>query len=181
MLPMPIWGWNTSTFAGLFPRVFFGFSCGILIHRAMQPTFTKRLPPALARVLQNPLLPALLLICTLAMPLRLHGAYSLFSIALLAPSLVVLGATASSRNIAINKASEFLGWISFPVYCLHRPVLSAVRDMADGSAAPWSRVISPEVTAMVLTIMISILLTRLIDRLQVQRRLVRRWQGALPQ
>lgn len=40
------------------------------------------------------------------------------------PILVALGAVSTTENALINKQLDYLGWLSYPIYCVHKPVLS---------------------------------------------------------
>lgn len=73
--------------------------------------------------LAHPILLALLLLAALAMPTSAHGLTSVAFLFVLAPLLILAGASSDDRLTgATRSACRFLGWISFPLYCVHSPV-----------------------------------------------------------
>jgi peptidoglycan/LPS O-acetylase OafA/YrhL len=61
-----------------------------------------------------------------AFPFHLKGFYYLFQLVAVAPLLLVAGClTVSQSNDEANTAT-FLGWLSYPLYCLHIPVFRGV-------------------------------------------------------
>jgi peptidoglycan/LPS O-acetylase OafA/YrhL len=163
-------GWGTDNFLGGFPRIFYGFSMGMLIYRwrfeAVAPRLIERIKLPI-----NPWILYGLLVAVLAFPSNMQGAYDLFAVAALAPLLVRLGSLSICRNLITTKVSEFLGWLSFPVYCLHIPIWDGV--MALDRHLNFSSIIgvSTEVAAIVVTFILSIIIGVVIDRMGVQRKL----------
>jgi peptidoglycan/LPS O-acetylase OafA/YrhL len=129
-------GWSTSSALGGFPRVFYGFTCGMLLYkvgeiplvgghvtRLLAPTGKiAALPPTLRCLLAY----ALLALC-LMLPIGLNGFYFLFVIALAGPLLILFASRIELRDGAMLSVSRILGWLSYPLYCLHMPVLLLTR------------------------------------------------------
>lgn len=120
-------GYHTSNLLGGLPRVGFGFTLGVLLQTlARDGAAGSRVRALIGRM---PYPSFLLYAAGLAMflfPKSAHGLYPLVAMATVAPAIVFIGAhirlrPGLERNIAI-----FLGWISYPVYCLHYPVVRLV-------------------------------------------------------
>jgi peptidoglycan/LPS O-acetylase OafA/YrhL len=54
------------------------------------------------------------------------GGYSLLFLLIGSPGLILMGAMAEPKSAAGFRAARMLGWISYPVYCLHYPLGSLV-------------------------------------------------------
>jgi peptidoglycan/LPS O-acetylase OafA/YrhL len=54
---------------------------------------------------------------------HLGSLYYLFAIALAAPALVLFGSAVHARNPVLSHSVRFLGWLSYPLYCIHYPVI----------------------------------------------------------
>jgi peptidoglycan/LPS O-acetylase OafA/YrhL len=166
-------GFNVTNFIGGFPRVFFGFSCGMLLYRLSKDAapWATSLKPA------NPWLLYAALTGLLVYPHMLIGLYSLFAIAVVAPLLVFIGSFSPCHDRVTLRVSEFLGWLSYPLYCVHTPVIDVV-DRVYAKTDILTRAGIPE-TAATLTaaIIFSIGVGWLIDKLQVQRALTRLLAG----
>ena len=169
----PDMGWNTKSFIGIFPRVCFGFGCGVLLFR------NRSALPGL-KIIQSienlPNIPPLaiyaLLLGFLAFPLRLGGIYALLAISILAPLLVAVGSNSKMGSEGwISRLSQLLGWISFPVYCLHRPIIGLIGLLDGSSAILSSRHISIPLAAALITVALSAFIGWLFDHALVQRRL----------
>lgn len=141
-------GWGLENIWGGFPRVLFGFTLGVLIHSFVSDKTPRRagssnafgglsvLPKASAFFAKAHSLArgwpggsytlyiALMLVFLFNWPK--NGPYSLFILLIVAPCLVYLAARTRCKNEIEAKVARFLGWISYPVYCLHYPIGRAV-------------------------------------------------------
>ena len=159
-------GWGVENFFGGFPRIAFGFSCGMLLYKLRQGT-TGASRAASFRA--NPWALYAALVGILIFPSYVQGAYSIFAVSVLAPALVWYGSAATCHSRFTIIVSEFLGWLSYPLYCLHWPAFAAVRGLyADGG----NRFGVPEpVAAFGAAVVLSIIVGVLIDRLGLQKKL----------
>jgi peptidoglycan/LPS O-acetylase OafA/YrhL len=119
-----------------FPRVFTSFLAGMLIYALTQesPRFlTRRLP------VSRGLLPAFgiygAMLAMLFFPFHMSGFYPFLAVAVLCPLLITVGARIQPQVRWFNWISDYLGQVSFPLYCIHVPVFLLVKTyLAD---APW--------------------------------------------
>ncbi|MEH3101415.1 acyltransferase family protein [Sphingomonas adhaesiva] len=135
-------GWSTGNFIGGFPRVMYGFVAGMVLHRAVSSRTFDRVEAALARVpLAEIAIMAAIAVVLGFGPDRLRGAYHLAVVLVLAPVLVFAGAAVeppAGRRMALVK---WLGWISYPIYCVHVPVLMLLGSAAQAGYLPVSAVL----------------------------------------
>lgn len=108
-------GWGAGNIVGGLPRVTFGFFSGILAYLFYQRY--GQLIPVVKPVFLVTLLVALFF-KGWGSPIWLVE--TLFAV----PVLVLLGAVSMPVSSNEERRSEYLGWISYPVYCLHLPVYS---------------------------------------------------------
>jgi len=113
-------GWSTGTFAGGAWRVAFGFFSGVLLYRLRRPGQAARGLPALAL--------ALVVIAMLAAPLAAPGSVYWVAAAIFAVPLVVKLAACCdfAMPATVRAACRYSGRLSYPVYCLHYPLLVAL-------------------------------------------------------
>jgi peptidoglycan/LPS O-acetylase OafA/YrhL len=121
-------GWNSLELIGGFPRVFYGFTLGLLIFKlAGQPwsaavvAKARRMPGMVVLVMA-----ATMLLLSLPRLPHLGAVYYFFAVALAAPALVFLGSALHCRSRFGLGLVRFLGWLSYPLYCVHYPVIRAV-------------------------------------------------------
>ena len=114
-------GWEANYFFGGFPRALFGVFAGACVYLGLG-AIGRRMP-----VVPVPLLLLLLvaLLCYNPHWLRFNGVYWLAMTLMGMPLLVAAGTVARTQNAALRAALAYLGWISYPLYCLHFPVLMA--------------------------------------------------------
>jgi peptidoglycan/LPS O-acetylase OafA/YrhL len=165
-------GWSVENIMGGFPRVFFGFACGMLLCRVFADSSNQ------TRSI-NPWFLYAGLVAALLVPVAANGLYALFFVAVLSPLTVWLGAFSVCHDRFTLRLSEFLGWLSYPLYCLHRPVLQAVQYLDPENQ--WSiRFGIPEpVLAIVLALIVAVLGSYLVQQLQLQQRLTNFLQPAV--
>jgi peptidoglycan/LPS O-acetylase OafA/YrhL len=153
-------GYNAATFLGGFPRVAFGFVLGMLIYRI----YGERRPGLSI----HPAFLYLVLAAMLAFPYHVGGAWYFIAAAVFSPLLVYYG----SVSIGLTWLSEYLGWLSFPIYCLHRPVLHDVLLLA--AVVPHLPV---KLVAVVVTLGLSAGASWVLDQMGVNRRIVALFEG----
>lgn len=111
-------GWGTSNFFGGFPRVFYSFAMGVLLIE-----FTKKIKT------RNSNLASFIIIGTLAIALIVHhmnGYFWLVSVAILVPIFVYAGAIFRFESTTMRWTSNYLGMVSYPIYCLHMPLYGLI-------------------------------------------------------
>jgi peptidoglycan/LPS O-acetylase OafA/YrhL len=117
-------GFYTSNLLGGLPRVGFGFSLGVLLHAVTRlGTAGWRIQALVGRI---PYPSFLLYAAALAMflfPRTAHGIYPLVAVATVVPAIVFFGAHICLRSELEKNVATFLGWISYPIYCLHYPIV----------------------------------------------------------
>lgn len=165
-------GPGTKSFFGGFPRVFYGFTCGMLLYQLR----SMPLPvPLLNQMGSAWSLPTFILYTALVgmllFPHSMKGLYSFIVIMALAPLLIIQGSNPKCENKAVLTISEFLGWLSYPIYCLHVPVLYGMRVVDEHVPFSTKYGVSCEAVAIVGTVFLAIVSAFLLDRLKVQRTL----------
>lgn len=110
-------GWGAKNFAAGFARIFYSFICGMLIFQAHN-----RVEPSTRN---NPFFVYFCLLCVLFFPFRAQGIYYLCAIGCMTPALVKMGAQTKLIKQSHIWFADFLGNISYPLYCLHFPVRQA--------------------------------------------------------
>lgn len=106
-------GWSSSNFIGGFPRVVFGFFSGLVVYWVFRSFDFRLRIPALS-----------LLLLVILIFLSANRIFWLFCTIVLCPIIVLFGATSQLRSNSSRKAFEYLGWISYPLYCVHFPIFS---------------------------------------------------------
>jgi peptidoglycan/LPS O-acetylase OafA/YrhL len=153
-------GWGADNFIGGFPRVIFEFSIGVFIYSLSR---NSRFAAVFARapsVIRNPYALYLVLIALFAWPKDLKGLYVVFVLVVAAPIMIMAGSQALAEGRIASKVAKFLGWISYPVYCLHFPIGRAVFLLS----ASWNYHQPVAAAASILlTIVIASALTKLYD------------------
>jgi len=167
-------GWKASNFFGGFPRVFFGFSFGMLVYQLIQDdSFGARLTAWSKKYIRNSYVLYLLLIAVLFFPKSLKGLYPMFILTIVAPYFVFVGSKLSCTNPLELKVAKFLGWLSYPIYCLHYPIQRAVYFIGKQHDVPFDVIV---ISATVLTFVLCIVLTKLVEE-PVRRFLTRKIIG----
>jgi peptidoglycan/LPS O-acetylase OafA/YrhL len=120
-------GWGTSNFFGGFPRVIYSFSMGVLLIEFIRKIKTRESNFA-----------PLLIIASLAIALlvrHMNGYFWLASVAILVPLFVYAGAVVKFQSQNMRSVANYLGMVSYPIYCLHIP-LQGVTAYIIGEAYP---------------------------------------------
>ena len=113
-------GWGTANMAGGVARVMFSFFAGVVLYQGR--THLNRLP-----VVPLPLL-LFALTAAMAIPIfRLHTYYWFIMTVCFVPPLVALGARSSIQAGGLGqKLAHYFGGLSYPLYCVHFPILLLV-------------------------------------------------------
>jgi len=145
-----------------FPRVMFGFMLGNLIYLLSTDTkYTEKLQVFVKRYVRFSYVPYVLLIGIFAMSLPAYAitAYQMMVIALLAPILVAAASKIKPKGTE-QRIAKTLGWLSYPVYCLHFPVGRAVFLAGKDSGLSQMALMT---IASLLTIAVAVVLTKFIE------------------
>jgi len=150
-------GWGAQNFWGGVPRVAFGFFAGVAAHEAWRASSGRGVLRG-RRAFVTTLAIAALIVALFLQPFALAYPCAL----LLAPLIVFIAARIEIGG-RIAALCAGLGWLSYPLYCLHGPIYGLVE--ASGAALRNPLTGSPAVfiVALVLTLMASIVLTRMFE------------------
>ena len=114
------WSIEPAQFRIGITRLLFPFLAGVLLSRLKK---TSRIKNAFA-------LSVLMIIVVLSLPrvggtenLWLNGLYESFSIVILFPLIVYIGASGEIKNVVSLKICRFFGNISYPIYIIHFPLI----------------------------------------------------------
>ena len=168
-------GWRTMNIWGGLPRVLFGFTLGMIIYQIRQ---TPSRYGWIKRIKNITPLPDWILYCALTsmliFPFRFLGLYSVFAVGVISPLLVLYGSKAYATSTVAKSLAEYLGWLSFPLYCLHMPVISWIKALeVSGGLVSTYGVSKTAAAAVIVSIVLAALSAGLIDRLRVQKLLLR--------
>ena len=125
-------GYYASNLPGGLPRVGFGFSLGMLLQQLVRDDIAGSRIRALIGRLPYPSF--LLYAATLVIfhiPRTAHGFFPLLALATIIPVVVFVGAQIRLRPGLELNVAKFLGWISYPIYCVHYPFVRLVTFMRD--------------------------------------------------
>jgi peptidoglycan/LPS O-acetylase OafA/YrhL len=176
-------GWGPQIFFGGFPRVIYGFSCGLLIYSLATDASFRALQPARAfitRYVTNSWLVYAVLLPVLLFPVALRGIYPTLILLTAAPALLYIGSLVPCHTPASLQTARFLGWISYPLYCLHLPIGRAVFLVA--GRAHWSNNVALPLS-IVLSFALAALLTKVCEepvRAWLSRKLAQSLQPVRP-
>jgi len=145
----PTPGWGAKSFFGGIPRVFFSFFLGVFVF-----TIFNTIKAKFYNI--NPVVILLALFLLLSFPYS--GKIWLASTILIVPLFIIFGSISTSENPYINNINEYLGWISYPLYCIHFPVLSLYSSFDIGYNIYLSTIICT-----VVSLFLSHLLAKYID------------------
>jgi peptidoglycan/LPS O-acetylase OafA/YrhL len=119
-----------------FPRVFTSFLAGMAIYALTQEapkSFFRSLP------VTNSLLAAFAMygamMAMMFFPFHMSGFYPFFGVAVICPLLITIGARIQPDVRWFNWISDYLGQVSFPLYCIHVPVFLLVKTYLGDQ--PW--------------------------------------------
>lgn len=153
-------GWITHTFIGGFPRVVFGFFLGVLVYSVLRNDQFRPLRCLCQQHCKSAYPIYVLLFVIFIFPKNFMGLYDAIVIAIVAPSVVFAGALINMGTGSARTFAEFLGWISYPVYCLHWPIGRAVFFVMSNS---YYLNLFPAAVASVATLAASVVLTKYCD------------------
>ena len=149
-----------------------GFVSGMLIYRFWSSS--KFLAETkLPIILQNAAWPCLILTLILLQPWTLKGTFGLIVVIMLAPLVVALGAISKLNNATLARTMTFLGWLSFPIYCLHEPILTITHSLYAKFGLQRGSHLSADYFAFVFVCIATLSVATLLEKLDVQRKLIK--------
>lgn len=168
----PVWinpsiGWDSLNFMGGFPRVFFGFTLGILLQRFLHAPITRQWLDRnviYQRVCRVPFLVYGLALGVFSLsPVYAHGLFAVLTL-LACPLVILLGAGSTHKSATMTQLSVFLSWISYPLYCIHMPVGWLVDYAYKTQALPEKLASLPQpVMSVLAAVLVTIILIKLYE------------------
>jgi peptidoglycan/LPS O-acetylase OafA/YrhL len=117
-------GWGAGNVVGGIPRTIFGFFSGVVLFMNFD-RYRRYLPVV------NPNYVAALMVVVF---LKGWTSYIwLGSTILFVPLLVAVGSISNPTNLFTSRVFKYLGWISYPVYCVHFPIYSIFTLLTDNA------------------------------------------------
>jgi peptidoglycan/LPS O-acetylase OafA/YrhL len=114
------WTLDAVNLCGGMLRMLFPFSVGMLIARNFRPL----------KIKYSFLICSIILIAALFLPyieglepISFNGLYESFCIVVLFPLILLIGASDRGENKLVNKTSNLLGELSYPLYIVHYPIM----------------------------------------------------------
>ncbi len=153
-------GWGATNFIGGFPRVFFGFTLGMLLFVISSADKQSLFHRFAHKYINSSYLLYIILIAIFAFPLQIKGLYPMLVLSTIAPYFVFVGSTIRCNNRVELNLARFLGWISYPLYCLHFPIGRAVFLVGGDFHTPRLVLV---IISIVTTLVMSIILTKLLE------------------
>lgn len=155
-------GWNTQNVIAGFPRVFYGFGLGVLLYMLLGEGRFARIEAWVRRVRGGVYLLFAVTTLIFLVPNIPHGnsLYYLAMIVSAAPILVVFGALVPCDSQAMLSVAKYLGWLSYPIYCVHFPIVRAVEILHDSG---YRFGVPPVVVSVAVSVAVAIAITRLYD------------------
>lgn len=154
-------GAETRSIIGGVIRVTYGFTLGILLYRFAQDgrgmAKVKRIDAFLG---DRPMVMYAILVLAFLFPTKIWGIYNLFFMALMAPFLVLVGSKTKCHSAASVNVARVLGWLSYPIYCLHVPVIIVTEMLCQ--RLHYSDLLM-RVAAIGLTLVLSVVLTKFVE------------------
>lgn len=112
-------GWKAASFMGGFPRVGYTFMIGVLIYQFFEQSK--------GMINGNVVLLSITLIALMMIPgYNLVHNYWLLCTLFVIPLIVWLGTRTDVSNTMAAKWLHYIGWLSYPLYCLHIPIAQLV-------------------------------------------------------
>jgi peptidoglycan/LPS O-acetylase OafA/YrhL len=128
-------GWGTDNFINGFPRVFVGFFGGVLvfeIYKRLVVSPSVRVQNAILFIRRHSIkiIAAMSIVFLIACRGTTHGVRYLYVIeVLLMPAAVLVATFVMPKSGTLNHVMTKLGAMSYPLYCLHYPILHLAQSI----------------------------------------------------
>lgn len=156
-------GWGSHLFAAGFVRVLFGFALGMFIYQMMDKIRAHPATALLQKIPYKSVIIAASLIVFIGIPFEVKGLYNFVGVVFFMPVFLAIGAMTVCENEKILKVCTFLGWISYPLYCLHMPVAMIVKSVSENNFGLSFYSLAPQACAIIITFAVTILVTKFYD------------------
>jgi peptidoglycan/LPS O-acetylase OafA/YrhL len=156
-------GWGAANIWVGPPRVLYGFTFGMVLYKYRESLRAARLAAWFSRIRHQQTVLGMGLLLILAFPITLRGVYYFAIIGSVAPLIVTLGALATPATELSSDLARFLGWLSYPVYCLHFPVVLSMRALKDRLTFNGDSQLLPALEGFAITIVLAMILTKFYD------------------
>jgi len=154
-------GYFTSNFLGGLPRVGFGFSFGVLLQRVVRDDIAgSHIRALMGRLPYASFVLYAAVLVIFLFPKPVHGLYPLLALVSLAPAVVFIGAQVHLPPGLERNVAKFLGWISYPIYCVHYPIVRLAIFMRDSGYGSGYLLMAGGAAA---SLVLAIVLTRWFD------------------
>ncbi|AOI91971.1 acyltransferase [Burkholderia pseudomultivorans] len=167
-------GWRADNFVGGFFRVTYGFLIGVAIRKMLDSDGAPHAYWMSGRLIGSAraLFVAFLLITLF--PTSIKGLYPLAILVFVAPMLIFQGAKLRPGGALSARACSFVGWLSYPLYCVHYPVGRLVFTYLPNSE---QHIVGAAALACCLSIAAAAVLAKCVEE-PVRRYLMKRFAGA---
>jgi peptidoglycan/LPS O-acetylase OafA/YrhL len=156
-------GWHTSNIWIGPPRVLYGFALGMVIYECRERLRSARLAARFSRIRHRQTVLCVSLLLVLAFPGSVRGVYYFAIISSIAPLIVCLGAMTTPANDRSRDWARVLGRLSYPVYCLHYPIVLGFAALNDRFAFSGRSHVLPLFGGLAITLILSFTLTKFYD------------------
>ncbi|MDB5816279.1 MAG: acyltransferase 3 [Rhodocyclales bacterium] len=121
-------GWSAPNIIGGLPRTVFGFFSGVYIYFLFD-----RISARCPRIRPTYLILATLFV--FMFPTRFAEPTWLLVALILVPIVVALGTVSDPKPGMAHRIFDYLGWLSYPVYCIHYPIYSMFTSFTQNADA----------------------------------------------
>jgi peptidoglycan/LPS O-acetylase OafA/YrhL len=156
-------GWGADNFWVGPPRVLYGFTFGMVLYECRERLGATRVATWFSKLRHQQTVLCACLLLIFAVNHTLRGFYYFAIIASIAPLIVTLGAKAKPSTERARDLAQFLGWLSYPVYCLHFPIVLMLRALKGGITFNGDSQVLPLLEGFAITIALSMILTKFYD------------------
>jgi peptidoglycan/LPS O-acetylase OafA/YrhL len=156
-------GWASHLFWAGFARVLFGFTLRMFLYQNIDKIKAYSITALFERVPYKTVFIGVGLLVFLSIPMEVMGIYNLIGVVLIMPVFLVTGALTIFENDKILKVCKFLGWISYPLYCLHLPIGVIVEYVSESIFDVSYYSFLPQAFAISMSIVAAILVTKYYD------------------
>ena len=156
-------GWRTERFWVGVPRVLYCMACGIVIYKCRDRLRATKLAAAFLKIRHQQIVLGIALIVVFSFPYELGGLHYFAVVGCFVPLAVSLGVMMTPANERFKGMSHFLGWLSYPMYCIHQPLVNgmrAINGMYEFNDSSWWL---PTLEGFAISLLLAFLLAKYFD------------------